>query len=422
MGAFLEVPAWVELEHKVAEILTEQEHHGWSFNEGAAWKLASSIKEEHESIEQILRDRYPYIRGQEFTPKRDNRTIGYVQDAPCTRQVDFNPRSRDHIAWILKHHFDWEPTELTKTGKPIINEAVLNEIDNDFSKKSAQLLYLTKCLGFLTEGEQAWMKLTKMGKIHHHCYVSCVSGRASHRGPNLAQVPADSRFRELFTASEGMEMVGADLSGIELRMLAHYLGRYDQGRYAEVLLHGDIHQETADKIGVTRRQVKTITYAMIYGASNTKLGFTYDSSLSKQEAASKGAEIRSSYLAAIPGLETLIEAVKQKAVSGKIRSLDGRNIFVSSPHKSLNLLLQSGAASVAKVWMCMANDWVKDNKMDAHQLAFVHDEIQYECKPKDIDDLKYSLELHASMAGERFKLRCPIAAEASSGSNWATTH
>ena len=56
-------------------------------------------------------------------------------------------------------------------------------------------------------------------------------------------------------------MVGADLSGIELRMLAHYLGRYDGGRYADILLNDDIHQVNADKIGITRRQVKTVTYA-----------------------------------------------------------------------------------------------------------------------------------------------------------------
>ena len=94
--------------------------------------------------------------------------------------------------------------------------------------------------------------------------------RCAHRKPNLAQVPADKEFRELFTASPGMTMVGADLSGIELRMLAHYLGRYDGGRYADILLNDDIHQVNADKIGITRRQVKTVTYAFLYGAGNEK--------------------------------------------------------------------------------------------------------------------------------------------------------
>ena len=82
-------------------------------------------------------------------------------------------------------------------------------------------------------------------------------------------------------------MVGADLSGIELRMLAHYLGRYDGGRYADILLNDDIHQVNADKIGITRRQVKTVTYAFLYGAGNEKIGMSYDNSLQPKEARKK---------------------------------------------------------------------------------------------------------------------------------------
>ena len=66
-------------------------------------------------------------------------------------------------------------------------------------------------------------------------------------------------------------MVGADLSGIELRMLAHYLARWDGGRYADILLNGDIHQVNADKIGITRKLVKNVTYAFLYGAGDQKI-------------------------------------------------------------------------------------------------------------------------------------------------------
>ena len=74
-------------------------------------------------------------------------------------------------------------------------------------------------------------------------------------------------------------MVGADLSGIELRMLAHYLARYDGGRYADILLNGDIHQVNADKIGISRKLVKTVTYAFLYGAGDEKIGHSYDKQL-----------------------------------------------------------------------------------------------------------------------------------------------
>ena len=111
-------------------------------------------------------------------------------------------------------------------------------------------------------------------------------------------------------------MVGADLSGIELRMLAHYLARYDQGRYAEILLTGDLHTTNAERIGVSRRDVKTITYAFLYGAGNRKIGLTYDKQLSDDKAAKKGKELREAYVAAIPGLKELLEAVHKASERG----------------------------------------------------------------------------------------------------------
>ena len=139
-------------------------------------------------------------------------------------------------------------------------------------------------------------------------------------------------------------MVGADLSGIELRMLAHYLARYDKGRYTEILHTGDIHQTNADAIGVTRRQVKTITYAFLYGAGNVKIGYTYDKQLSESQAKKKGKEIREAYVAAIPGLKELLEAVHKASERGYVRGLDNRRILVDSRHKSLNYLIQGSVS------------------------------------------------------------------------------
>jgi DNA polymerase I-like protein with 3'-5' exonuclease and polymerase domains len=216
-----------------------------------------------------------------------------------------------------------------------------------------------------------------------------------------------------------MVMVGADLAGIELRMLAHYLARYDEGRYADVLLNGDIHQENADKIGISRRLVKTVTYAFLYGAGDQKIGLSYDSQLQASEAKKKGAEIRQAYMDAIPGLQSLVEATKKAAQRGYVRSIDGRHINVDSGHKALNYLLQSGAGVVAKRWMVITQQDLWD---DCHQLAFVHDELQYECSQSLANDLKTKLELSAVMAGEYYNLRIPIAAEGKIGSTWADVH
>ena len=272
----------------------------------------------------------------------------------------------------------------------------------------------------MSEGVNAWLKLcTTSSRIHHHCSVATNTFRCAHRKPNLAQVPADERFRQLFTASPNKVLVGADLSGIELRMLAHYLARYDKGRYADILLNGDIHQVNADKIGITRRDVKTVTYAFLYGSGDIRLGTSYDKQLSPDKARAKGREIRAAFIEAIPGLSELLQAVKKRSASGKILAIDGRSLLVDSPHKALNFLLQGSAASIAKRWLLITHENLPPT---AHQLAFVHDELQYECKKEDVEDLKFLLELSAAQAGEYYNLRVPIAAEAKSGRDWSEVH
>ena len=420
MEAFPTLPEWITLEHQVATILTKQEHHGWYFDEQSARELESTLRNELESTQAKLRADFPYVAGAVFTPKRDNQRTGYVKGVSFTRLKDFNPQSRDHIAWILSTHCGWQPSSLTNSGKAVIDETVLKDIGTDIALRFLRVLELTKMLGMISQGVNAWQKLvTPSYWIPHHCSVGCATHRASHRNPNLSQVPSDERFRRLFTASPNMVMVGADLSGIELRMLAHYLARYDGGRYADILLNGDIHQENADKIGISRRQVKTVTYAFLYGAGDQKIGTSFDGSLGETQAKRKGKEIRKAFVNAIEGLSDLLKAVKRAAERGYVRGLDGRNISVDKGHVALNYLLQGSAAIIAKRWMVLA-----DAQLDSHshQLGFIHDELQYETIPASVNDLKFLLELTAVQAGEYYNLRLPIAAEAKSGKNWAEVH
>ena len=414
------LPEWIAFEHEVATILTQQEQHGWYFDERAARELESSLRREYEETCSLLQDRHPFVSGPLFTPKRNNRTKGYVAGATFTKLKDLNPTSRDHIAWILTQHYGWKPSLTTSTGKPVIDETVLKDIGTDIALHFLRLLELTKMLGMISEGVNAWQKLsTTSSRIHHHCSVATSTFRAAHRKPNLSQVPSDERFRQLFTASPGMVMCGADLSGIELRILSHYLARYDEGRYKEILINGDIHATNAEKIGITRRQVKTVTYAFLYGAGDRKIGHSYDKQLSDEKAVKKGREIRKAYVDAIPGLKDLLEAVRKASKRGYVLGLDQRRILVDKDHKALNYLLQGSAACVAKMWMVIVHNHLLP---DCHQLAFVHDELQYECKPEMVEDLKFLLELSAVQAGEHYNLRCPIAAESKSGHNWADVH
>ena len=416
------LPEWVALEHKVAQILTQQEQHGWYFDERSAWQLASTLQQELQDLEEILRTRHPYVAGSEFTPKRNNKTSGYIEGASFTRLKELNPTSRDHISWILQTYYGWTPTQITATGKPIVDEVILTEIGSEISTMFARCLTVTKMLGMLSNGTNAWLKLsTKHNRIHHHCSVATATHRCAHRKPNLAQVKSDPEFRKLFQASPGQVMVGADLSGIELRMLAHYLSRYDS-HFADVLLNGDIHQVNADKVGVSRRQIKTITYAWCYGAGNEKIGHSYDPQLSSAKAKKKGAEIREAFVAAIPGMAELLEAIDIASKRGWVSSIDGRKITLDSPHKALNYLLQSGAGVIAKRWLVINHETIHQTKLCASQLAFIHDELQFECSKEHAEDLSTSLVYSAAAAGEYYNLRLPIAAEAKIGTNWAEVH
>jgi DNA polymerase I-like protein with 3'-5' exonuclease and polymerase domains len=423
VAPFPTIPDYIDLEMKVMEILTHQEFYGWAFDEQAAQELESELRCELEDLTNSMKAKVPYVPGVLFTPKRPNRIKGYVAGAEFQRLVDFNPGSREHIAYALEKQ-GWKATEFTETGKPTIDETVLKELGSEDALAFFRILELTKQLGMLTQGANAWLKLVKNGRIHHHCSVSTNTHRCAHRRPNIAQIPSEEPMQRLWIPSEGMVMVGADLNAIELRMLAHYLSRYDGGRYGDILINDDIHQVNADKIGVTRRQVKTITYAFLYGAGDAKIGTSFDPQLHEAEAKKVGKEIRAAFVAAIDGLAELLADIKKAAAKGYIRAIDQRKIKVDSPHKALNYLLQSSAGIVAKRWMVVVDDSLKTlNVTDrVHQLAFIHDCLLYDCSPDLSADVKLILEIGAKLAGEYYKMGCEVAAEGKVGSCFWECH
>ena len=420
-----QLPEWVLLEHQVAQILTEQELHGWYFNERAAWELASSLRAELEKTCAVLRHKHHYAPRSEFTPKANNKRYGYFAGATFTRITELNPTSRDHIAWYLKENHEWEGKLKTKTGKTVIDENVLTEVALSgitIAEVFLKCLTITKKLGMISQGVNAWLKLcTTANRVHHHCSVATNTHRCAHRRPNLSQVPADKDCRQLFTATPGKILVGADLSGIELRMLAHYLSRWST-EFADTLLTGDIHQVNANRVGVSRSAIKRITYCFTYGGGDLKLGKTFDPQLSDEKARLKGAKLRKSFIASIDGLSQLLQQIAKVSKRGHVFSIDGRAINVESKHKTLNYLLQSGAGCVAKRWMVLTHEAIKKEGIACNQLAFVHDELQFETHPSNGKLLSALLERTAKEAGEYYNLRVPIAASSTIGHNWAETH
>ena len=401
--------------------MASQEAVGWPFDVRKAQELENTLLNRLESLRECAAGVCAFAPGNMFTPKRDNKTQGYIAGAEMQRLKEFNPSSRDHIAWYFQTFQGWKPTKLTETGRPVIDETVLKEIGTEEALVFLKILETQKKLGMLSQGNNAWLKLVKNGRLHHSCFIGAATHRMAHARPNLAQVSSDADCRELFITRPGWKLVDSDLAGIELRVFAHYLARYDDGRYADILLNDDIHQVNADKIGISRRAVKTVTYAFLYGASTTKIGLSYDPQLSKQQAKQKGEEIRQAYLDAIPGLEELVEAVKRKAKeNASIRSIDGRNILVDSPHKALNFLLQSAAGVLAKRWLLITHERLKG--IEHERYAFVHDEQALGCPPGVADEVASICTTSAAMAGEYYKLRIRIDADAQIGENWAQVH
>ena len=429
----------VELEMQMAQIMSQQEASGFRFDVSAAERVRGELQDEVTQLEKSIQSRYIYVPGKVYTPKRANKSKGYVAGAPMTKLLDFNPTSRQHIAWALQNFRGARFTKVTETGKPKVDEATLsemrdlalvqgNQLLNEECEMFIRLLTLQKWLGQLSEGTNSWFNtIEDDGCIHHSCTLATQTGRNAHRGPNLGQVVSAPWARQLFVPHPSHVMVGADLEGLELRCLGHYLAVYDEGSFADVVLNGDIHQQNADRVGCTRKEVKTITYAFIYGAGDQKLGHSLHPELSDAQKKQLGAELRRKFLNAIPGLEPLIDAVKNKVRSaGRLRGLDGRPIFCRAEHAALNYLLQSAGAIISKRWLVIGQHLLDQAgltyNLDYTRCAYVHDEQQFSVVPQEVDRVKKLLEISAPMAGDYYKFRVPITASANHGDNWAATH
>jgi DNA polymerase I-like protein with 3'-5' exonuclease and polymerase domains len=210
-------------------------------------------------------------------------------------------------------------------------------------------------------------------------------------------------------------------------MLGHYLAFYDNGDFANVVVNGDIHQQNADRVGCSRKDVKTLIYAFIYGASNKKIGLSLDKSLDDKRAVDLGKNIRKKFLEAIPGLDQLLTAVNKRAASDVLKGLDGRPIRLQGKkHAALNYLLQSAGAIVCKRWNVIAFDQMQSLGYqwgtDYQWLGWIHDEIQLAVQPHLVNDAKFQLEWSIVQAGEYYKLRVPLASEAKEGDNWSQCH
>lgn len=412
----------IDTEHKIASLMAWQEREGFPFHVDKAHQLENKLRIELEQLSEEMRSTFLFVDGGGFTPARNNQTKGYVQGATFTRLKEFNPTSRQHIAFAFHNFRGWEPVELTDTGKPKIDEKVLEDIGTPEALKFARILELQKHLGQLSEGQNAWLKqVDKTGRIHHSCILNTNTGRMCHLRPNLGQVPSAHEYRELFHPGEGRTQVAADASGLELRCLAHYISRYDGSKFGKEVIEGDIHTHLANIYQTDRKAGKSVTYCLIYGGGDYKLGIT--AGASKANAVKKGKEIRKKIMTDLEGFSDLTYAIQERAKSGVIKALDGRPIRLQGKnHAALNYLLQSAGAVICKLWVIRANELLQEAKIDYWPLAFVHDEMQLSVHPDQAEQAAFLITAAMKDVESAVSFRCQLDAEAQIGQSWADTH
>ena len=441
----------IAIEHWFAFIISQQERNGFSFDLDKADRLTAKLT----SIRAELKDELQQMvapKVEEMKSPAGWTVEGYtaptkaklklvlkeagLKQALANKAVKtgnkqkttlFNPGSRQQIASALADLGYELPVEQDATT-PKVDEGVLKKIDHPIAAKLLDYLLVQKRLGQLAEGEQAWLKLAKNGRIHGAVNTNgAVTGRCTHSNPNVAQVPAcrvpyGEECRGLFGAGVGKKLVGCDASGLELRMLAHYLAFYDGGEYGKIVTEGDIHTFNMERAGLSNRdQAKTMIYALLYGAGPAKMGEIIGGG------AKEGVQLKRKFLDNLPALKKLQDAIQKKVENGgTLMGLDGRLLRIRSSHAALNMLLQSAGAVCMKVALIQLYHALGKSKWQhGREYAFVaniHDEFQAEVIPQHAEDFGKLAVKAIRVAGKELKLNVQLDGEYKVGTTWAETH
>jgi len=397
----------IQLEHEVAMHIQRQEQNGFKLDIPKATKLLAFFQARMIEIETELQKVFPPIITERFSEKTGKQLKDDVEV--------FNVGSRQQIAKRLQG-LGVKFTKTTEKGQIVVNEKVLEEIDLPEAKLINEYLLLQKRVGLV----ESWLDhADDDGRVHGRVISNgAVTGRMTHSNPNMGQIPSVSsqygkECRECWTVDDGNVLIGTDLSGIELRCLAHYM---QDDNYTKEILDGDIHQTNADAAGVDRPTAKTMVYALLYGCGITKLSTILNTSVAKAQVT------LDKFYKNTPKLKQLILKVQRISSSGSLPALDGRRIRIRSEHASLNSLLQSCGAIIAKQWCVEAHRMLKSANIPAKQVAFVHDEIQIEVPEKYAQQTANIMTRASVRAGEKLGFRLPVESEAKIGKTWFDTH
>ena len=423
----------IDLEHQVQVGISQQIDNGWLLDQRKAFDLVAELTEKKNDLEADVHARFrplpTFVKEIHPKLKKDGSisTVGLKFLGEDLDQVggpfsridwpEFNLGSRQQIGRYLRL-FGWKPEKFTENGQAIVDEKVLEGVtDIPEAQLIAEYLMVQKRIAMV----QSWIDAVEDdGRIRGNVN-SCgaVTGRMTHSTPNLAQVPAVGapygyECRSLFMAAEGRKLVGVDASGLELRMLAHFM---DDTDYTREILEGDVHTANQQAAGLpTRPQAKTFIYAFLYGAGDAKIGSIVGGS------ARDGQKLKKKFLDNTPALADLREKVSTAAQRGYLRGLDGRRLWIRSDHAALNTLLQSAGAIVMKKALAIFLEYAPQWKLDCKLVGSIHDEYQIEAREDHAEKTGILMVESIKAAGIAFNMRCPLDGEYKIGNNWAETH
>ncbi len=351
----------------------------------------------------------------------------------------FNLGSPKQIGDILFDKLKLPVVKKTPKGAPSTDEDVLEKLAEDYPLPKALLEYrsLAKLKSTYTD------KLPQMvnphtGRVHTN-YAQAVTstGRLASNDPNLQNIPVRTaegrRIREAFIAAPGYQLISADYSQIELRIMAHLSG---DANLLQAFRDGeDIHRATAAEVfGVApadvsseqRRYAKTINFGLIYGMS----AFGLASQLEIERSAAQAYIDR--YFARYPGVAAYMQRTREQArQQGYVETVFGRRLWLSEIHSAqamrragaeraaINAPMQGTAADLIKLAMIAVQDWIDRERLGARIIMQVHDELVLEVPDGEVEPVRAGLLQRMAAAAS---LQVPLVAEAGVGLNWEAAH
>jgi DNA polymerase I len=446
------------IENEFAYNINHQIQNGFTLDLPKVNNLQKEYQEEYEALYNTLQSMLPKVKDKTLYNKciekglllsEDEFKFSYITEKTrVIKEKEFklshpNPGSRQQIISYLKDTHRWVPQDFTEKDTPKVDETILNSLPYPEAKMFGRMFRLQKLMGMIENPNGGWKKYLRPDNKNPGYYrvhgdmitVGTSTSRCSHSKPNLGQVDKkDKRMREVWIPRKGWKLVGCDASGLELRILGHYLYTYDKGRFAfkasaskEV---ADLHADNQKAAGLLKRDsAKTLIYAMIYGAGDKKLGtvVSEDRGLGKLDDNSLltyGREAREGLITELVGYDKLVTGVSEAfRTRGFLRAIDGRPLHPRSDYSALNLLIQSAGAIVMKVAL---NMFIKENPyklgVDYALCANVHDEFQVECRPGIAEKIGKHAQESIKKAGQVLKFKVTLDGEYAIGDNWGDTH